>query len=433
MTIGNVDRSVYSQLYHEADNRFVVGARYSKKFWIGNDLPKRQRVKYLKQFHLVNFMSTKSYFNKKSGRYYTSTKTTKVLRYFKIPSALIKPRTEVLPPNAYSLTIRKDFDPPVFVTNNSDPLLPIQLPTTLAEMGAASWTLSVNAEDEYKLLQKLRERIVGSDFNAGVFLAEATPALGMIFNAATRIDRALRRTLKFDFKGASRALIDGPIPRSARFSSKKSASSNWLELQYGWLPLLNDVEAAAKFLAHMSSVPLKQRIVVRTRKNGDSNVAGAPGVYTYAQSTEFLTVQYVCYMKEVNLLGLSGLTDLASVVWERLPYSFVYDWFMPVGNYLQSRALAQNVSGTFVKTVVQSVKATGIQYLPSYLSSLTPYQRARVGEISAISGNTIDRYVLQRTIHNLLDPPLPNFSGLGTSSSWKRTANAVALLTQRLK
>jgi hypothetical protein len=36
------------------------------------------------------------------------------------------------------------------------------------------------------------------------------------------------------------------------------------------------------------------------------------------------------------LLAQTGIDNPALLAWELLPYSFVVDWFLPVGNYLQS-------------------------------------------------------------------------------------------------
>lgn len=419
LTTGSKDRSSLVTVIGPFGS--VTGGTYNRKTWSGGDLPDRVRSNYEKQFYKVSVLRWRKVYDPVRRRWTWERYEKQLTRYKRVLKP--KPRRIVLPPNSYTMDLRKDVDPVVTSytapDNGSSPF-----PNSLAWwIGGVRRTAEFTANEEYRLYEKLRERLVGSDFNVGVFLAEASESLGMIFNAATRIDRAYRHATRFNFVAAARALIDGPIPRGVRFSSKRSLSSNWLELQYGWLPLLKDVEAGAQYLAHMSSVPMQARYAVRTRINGDGNLSPSPA-YVYQTSSEVLSVQLVAYVKEVDLVKLSGLTDPASVLWERLPYSFVADWFLPVGNYLSARALAQAVQGTFVRTLTWRAKASGFTY------KVPPPANQRT-DISALGSGVIERLEMNRVVLGGLPVRLPTASGIGESLTWKRTANAVALLVQR--
>lgn len=148
---------------------------------------------------------------------------------------------------------------------------------------------------------------------------------------------------------------------------------------------------------------------------------------------EVYLLQIVSYIEEVDTVKLSGLTDPASIVWERIPYSFVVDWFLPIGNFLQSRALAQAVKGTFVRTATRRLKASGATIKESYIRSLTPNQLLQTQEISALGAAVFKYITVERTVLSGLSPPPPQMRKIGDAMSWKRTANAVALLAQRFK
>lgn len=428
MTTGNIERNVLNTIVGPYGP--ITGGRYSYKSWSGGDsIPKGKKL-YTKKFWLEDRVKTKYYFDRRRGKYYTISKTIKVVRWNR--TAVAKPRPTVLAPNYYTCNIAEINDPLVATYSNYRPNATLIMANNAWWNGGVGFTVGIDSRDEYRLLGKLRESLAGSEFNLGVFLAEASPALGMIFNAATRIDRALRKFQRFDYAGAARALIDGPVKKKSTFSSKKSASNNWLELQYGWLPLLKDAEAGAQFLAHMSSVPLKRRVVSRIRKSVTGELMPDSTAFTRT-GDEVHLLQIVSYIEEVDTVKLSGLSDPLSIVWERIPYSFVVDWFLPIGNFLQSRALAQAVKGTFVRTYTKRLKSTGQTIRASYLQSLGPETALTVQNIGALGAASYRLVQMERTVLSGLSAPPPAVRKLGDAMSWRRTANAVALLAQRFK
>jgi hypothetical protein len=130
--------------------------------------------------------------------------------------------------------------------------------------------------------------------------------------------------------------------------------------------------------------------------------------------------QYVAYIKEVDTVSLLGLKDPSSLVWERLPWSFVADWFIPIQDYLQARALTQSVSGTFVKTITEKRVVKGFHYESGGYHFDDPGYYGKYVKCN--------RYVYT----SLPDVPLPRFKPLGDVPSWKRALNAVSLLVQKV-
>lgn len=289
-----------------------------------------------------------------------------------------------------------------------------------------------DSNDQLALYGKLRESIAGSSFNAGVALAESGKALSMISMSCTRIYQALRSVRRGQFEHAAKLLTGRtkhaiPRKRSAQndLTTREVITSRWLELQYGWGPLVKDVFDAAQFLDERLSKDPKPQIYVVTRNAG--------GRGWYRDSLAFPTwaklpvickssTRIVAKLTNVDNGRLAGLADPASVAWELLPYSFVADWVIPVGSFLSARGLASSITGQFIIThrfvsVTTRSKVTGI---PTN-HRLSPYHDG-----SKING----RYTkLTRTVSTSLSIPTPEVKPLGKVASWMHAANAVALLS----
>jgi hypothetical protein len=282
------------------------------------------------------------------------------------------------------------------------------------------WT----SNDDLALIGKLREAVAGSDFNMGVFLGEGHEALTMITDSATRIYKALKLVKHGNVVGAAAAL--GDVHASKRhFKPHKDVASNWLQLQYGWLPLLQDVEGGAQFLGKLLNFPLVATYKVRKKKqlNLQPHEAISPPGFTWRGVGNTKT-QLTAYLSEVDPYQLSGLLDPLSVAWELLPYSFVCDWFIPIGSYLSARSLASSLTGTFVTTkttrtdcFVSGLKDNAVP--PNYIGQKFLSQPAyRVVTVK-----------VDRTVSTSLQVPVPSIKTLDKVASWKHCANAVALLT----
>ncbi len=130
--------------------------------------------------------------------------------------------------------------------------------------------------------------------------------------------------------------------------------------------------------------------------------------------------QLIARLTEVDSPKLNGLTDPSSVLWELTPWSFVIDWFIPIGNYLNARGLAQATTGTYVYSWTSYEKWSIDGYVhptPNTKTTASP---------------SIEYMYLQvwRSISTSVTTPRPRMKPLGEVLSWKRAANAVALLTQ---
>lgn len=270
--------------------------------------------------------------------------------------------------------------------------------------------------DDIALLGKLRSGVAGSDFNLGVFLGEGTKALDMMFGAASGIFGAYGAARQGNFGLAAKRLLD----RSrASPPKKKVVANNWLELQYGWLPLVNDVYEGAIFLAHHLNVPLQKVIRVGRRVSGQNYSIGNTFAWTFDDVKIKESKQIKAILREKNVVGLSGLSDPLPILWELLPYSFIIDWFIPVGNYLSARGLASSIEGTFVTSYYR------------YFESGRPVLKSPLVYNNGRNEYRFKNIILDRQVSTSLQVPLPNVKPLGDVPSWRRAANGIALGIQK--
>lgn len=408
MTVGNKTLGTSTAIATGSGPGFIqIGA--GTRTWSGADYPKmKPTYTIINTSHWVERMRVK-----KGKIYVTQVYKPRFVRIRNRP-----PKRARVEEHAYKMT-HTSRDDLVFSYRNPPPFSGGWRTGTGLNTGmfAPVFENGWNSNHDIALLGKLREAVAGSDFNAGVFLGEGREALSMITNAATRIAKALRAVKKGNFPQAAEFLTKGT---TRHLGSRKVTANNWLELQYGWLPLLKDAEGGAQFLAHQMSVPLQHVVKVSVLAGGRVSNSWSHGQISTSYAYQRKRIK--CILKEKDVIALSGLTDPLSVAWELVPYSFVVDWFIPIGNYLAARGLSQSLSGTFVTSTKFYRKAEGFIIKPGSAKWWETDGRQMSQKLEIIS--------FERSISTTLAVPRPSVKPLSQVFSWKRAANAVALLSQ---
>jgi hypothetical protein len=105
---------------------------------------------------------------------------------------------------------------------------------------------------QLKVFSRLLEQVKDHEFNLGVDSGQCKQTVGLLSENLGRLGRAALSVSRGNFPAAARAL--GASARKKKFSTSE-ISSRWLELQYGWLPLLSSSYEAAKAFAKISEGP----------------------------------------------------------------------------------------------------------------------------------------------------------------------------------
>lgn len=327
-----------------------------------------------------------------------------------------------LPPNNYSMTLNDQYTglywarpnkywttmgfPPVWPSDISSPA-------------------QVDPAQEYKVIAKIRDAVYGSGFHPGVFTAEGRQSIALVGNSAKRIGSAIGRLKARDPWGVAEAL--GVEPEKGFIRSlkdlRKGLSRCWLEIQYGWKPLLSDAEDGAKWMAEMVNGNTPVRIV-KTRSWGETKVTSQSQASAYLSArSDLFKLRYVIEQVKARNTVLPNLYSVAGVAWEKLPYSFVFDWFVPVGKYLEALRTANDIEGRVVRSLKQETiwhelvdgSGWGVQTSqPVYQA--TSFKRIRFGRTVA-SGLWAPPPISEQTLARI-----PEYS------SWLHAMNAVALL-----
>lgn len=160
-------------------------------------------------------------------------------------------------------------------------------------------------------------------------------------------------------------------------SAIRASSDAWLEYRYGWSPLLMDAESIIDGVHKIRTPDEKRRYVARAGlqkvvegdppKTVRTPVSGTPGGITLECSSHFKrTVRVsagVMYdrrdqtpTEKLNELLGTRARDLPASLWECIPYSFVVDWFVGVGDWLQAVTPnpTVNVLGNWITTIQES-------------------------------------------------------------------------------
>jgi hypothetical protein len=277
-----------------------------------------------------------------------------------------------------------------------------------------------NANDDLRLLAKLTEQVRGHSFDLGINIAEGVKTYEGILGNLASLGKSLVALKHGQIGDAFRYL--GTERKGWRTLKSKDVSGRWLEMQYAWLPLVSQGYEAGKALAALTG-PRSLRFTASIgTKYGSYEGSQGPFDYTYPVRTSYSKRLLAELYEPVSFNRSLGLVDPLSIAWEVVPYSFVVDWFLPVGTYLGVVGMIPNLVGRFLTIERSGMKAGDVKFtaqgIANGFKNLTKRER---------------RFNLTRTVSGSLSVPLPTFNSLPRALSPKRLLNATALIHQLLK
>lgn len=283
----------------------------------------------------------------------------------------------------------------------------------LCEPGFPYWT----AADDFRLQSKLVSAIKGHEFNLAVDLAQANQLVSMCAKTIRAFGRSALYLKRGNISAALREL--GVNGKNKKLNSK-DVSGRWLEIQYGWLPAMGSCFEAAKAFEAIS-MGRTNRVVAKhsmPRFVGEASCSPLPPWGYSAPCKPYARGKIICELEEeLSFARTLGLTDPLQVAWELTPFSFVFDWFLPIGTYLENLAILPSLKARFCTTITQGyVSAFGGSQNPGYKGT------RRMGRVIRI----------RRTVSSSLTTQRPRFVDPITAMTSKRIANAVSLAHQLL-
>lgn len=151
--------------------------------------------------------------------------------------------------------------------------------------------------------------------------------------------------------------LQDPRDRAAR-----KLANRWLEFQYGWKPTMASIYDTTALLAKKISTGLDHYGKVKFRETGNqSELRTYNSIYVRRQTdyTTFGSASFRYRLSDPKLLQLqqAGFTNPLAVAWELIPFSFVLDWFVDIGGYLNRMDAALGIDSLYVNTL------TGYKYI----------------------------------------------------------------------
>lgn len=265
---------------------------------------------------------------------------------------------------------------------------------------------------ETEALVKARMRLRGESFDIGVALAEAISTASLFSYKSSLMALALIRF---------RHLANSVRVWTAR-EKLLAAAGAWLEGYYGWGSLARDTYSLASKLNEKLQPPLTVSSSAFIRQSGLSElqldaVRHQVSSWEVSSKVKYLASVDVPLAREFDSWGL---INPLNVGWESVPFSFVIDWFIPVGNVLSSLSATAGLSlvdGAAARTWKGKTHVT--------YRNENPFSTEQV---VSRGGFSVEELNFQRRL--LAGFELPSLYGSRNPFATARVVSAVALATQ---
>lgn len=207
------------------------------------------------------------------------------------------------------------------------------------------------------LLAKMKSR----DWNSVVFSAELSKSFSMIRVSATRLYATMRALKRGRLGDAYRALGVSAQNSKGRVDKRRyppakhvreNLQSYWLELQMGWKPLLSDIDNAAKAIADyvVRKPPDLCRVNGKGGRQSKSKTVIPATSQWYAGETIIedenlcqIILYYTFNDRTIAEAKKFGLTTVLPTIWELVPFSWVVDYVIGIGDYLENLTAYQGL------------------------------------------------------------------------------------------
>jgi len=250
----------------------------------------------------------------------------------------------------------------------------------------------------------------------------------MVINSIRRLTSAARAIRHGNIHRAS-SILGSDLHKRPRGGTMPE---RWLEYSYGWAPLLSDCyEILNKGFGDIE-LEFKSKKILNSEFVQPLTWSTGGSPWSHYQGSLFETHVASCKLKctlpntSVQPISAWGLDNPLELAWEALPYSFVIDWFLPIGDYL---AQCGSFASTVKVTQMSITKKTSRDWVGSTLISTQPNNSAGAMKSSRVGFSR--QYTYKTRSNQMRSRPLPRLQTPFTSPS--RYLNQLSLFQVELQ
>lgn len=346
-----------------------------------------------------------------------------------------------LPQNPFTLFMAQNFPDMAPLQNANGQWLVEDLvnATGSHRMRVDPWDSRLYADAYAKFTNAARDGSAEVGMNAIQYrqtLSMAVKYVNLSFEAARSVKRAFPRAIAFLARNPKTTLTDVRWRRKealAKASDPTKASYRrvkreirlldeitgaFLAYRYGLAPLMADIKSVCDILSRDHNGDVVYR---KSSKVGWGISSVTTDRVESFQGIERVVLTGRCLVSNPNLLLANrlGLVNPQQWAWDAIPWSFVVDWWLPVGKFLGN--FTASVGLTFVDVSITRTREGVGKINRRHLFSMNPvgYRMVNFGSYRAKRK--------ERTIGSL---PMPFSIPYGTGLGVERAQNAVALILQ---
>lgn len=294
-------------------------------------------------------------------------------------------------------------------------------------------------------LVKALNKLKSQDVHIGNFLGESHKTFAMVGNAAKSIAQSVTQ-FRGKYPKDWAKVVATQVGNLAR-KDWHTIPNSWLALQYGWKPLMSDIYGTIHHLYRRSRfdfpyarataynfdvVESKTQVKLVGSPTFDGASTMTQDVYYNDKQECWVSLTYGLSSPLLAELSSLGLLNPLEIVWELTRFSFVVDWFLPIGSWLS--ALTADAGFNFItgsmtrKTVRSDTKTVRTGVWPT---QVTPFP-GTIWYYGYPSDLIIDSTVGQFSRTCYTTSPFPGLY-VKNPLNFAHVANGLSLLTQAFK
>lgn len=213
--------------------------------------------------------------------------------------------------------------------------------------------------------------------------------------------------------------------RSRKLSDySKSVSELWLEYRFGWKPLISDIESGFDaFSKRLYDIPIEKFRIREKRTSSETlrrSINSTPYSYDgvdlnivredrYTSTAQYIGAIYTPITSQSSIPASLGFVpeEFVPVAWELMPYSFLIDYFVNIGDILQATYTASRLRYVYCQLTTRGIVT----------SRVTTESKIRPGFSGIVEQGTaeaVSKLVSRQSVSSVPIPGLTVSTTLGT-------------------